>query len=119
MNMQDYDNMQTAKYQSFTGQSTRASGAILGGHVGEADAPVDLSPFTMAGMTFAETQDMCQRIGRLADRLCGAVPTPVSGGKSASDVPFVLPALRQMSGDTLDAVRSANEALSRIERSLP
>jgi hypothetical protein len=114
MNMQDYE---TAKMQAF--QTIRQGGAILGSQVGEAGAPADLSPFTMAGMTFAETQDMCRRIEQLADRLCGSVPTPVSDSKSASDTPFVLPALRKMSGDTLAAVRSANEALSRIERSLP
>lgn len=114
--MMNYD--ETAKTAAYSSQ-LRQAGTAIGAQGNEVTAPSDLSPFTLAGMTFAETQEVCRRIGQLADRICGPVPTPVSGGKAGNDAPFVLPQLRQMAGETLDYVRSANEALSRIERSLP
>lgn len=73
-----------------------------------------------AHVALNEAFDLSQRVGRLVDRLLGAVPAPAPatiGGDQVSDAVF--PALRDHSRSTSGCIREAQEALNRLERALP
>lgn len=65
-----------------------------------------------------EARELSYRVKEAVNRFCGPTPEPV-GEKPADKSPSaVFPSLRQASADTLEIVRSAKEALSRLEREL-
>lgn len=65
-----------------------------------------------------EARELSYRVKEAVNRFCGHTPE-VAGGKATDASPSaIFPSLRQASADTMEIVRSAQEALSRLEREL-
>lgn len=67
---------------------------------------------------FSEARDLAFAVKEVVNRLIGAAPEPVGGKQALGEKGAIFPSLREASSHTVEVLRSAQAALTRLQREI-